>query len=356
MKSAIITDTHWGVRGDSREFLDYFVKFYSEQFFPELDKRNIKTIFHLGDIVDRRKYINFVTLRSLRTHFIEQAEKRNIDVHIIVGNHDIPYRNTNEVNAIREVFSRYKNVHLYSEPQEIDADGCKILLMPWINNTNYKDCFDAIKATKSQVMFGHLEIKGFEMYRGMPSHEGLESILFEKFDIVASGHFHKKSHRGNIHYLGTPYQMMWNDYDESKGFHIFDTETREFEFIINPFSMFHKVWYNDENKEMEEVVKKDFSYLKNTYVKAVIQNKTNPYWFDIWINKIYEAEPLNVSIVEDHRNLDTMSDEDILENAEDTLTVLSKYVTALETKANKNDLEKLVRSLYNEAIDLESGE
>lgn len=356
MKAAIITDTHWGVRSDSREFLDYFIRFYSEIFFPEIDRRGIKTIFHLGDIVDRRKYINFVTLRAMRIHFMEEAEKRGIETHIIVGNHDIPYRNTNEINAIRETFSNCKHIHLYADPTDIEVDGCKILLMPWINNANSDESFKAMRESKAEIMFGHLEIKGFEMYRGMPSHEGYEPALFDKFDVVASGHFHKKSHYGNIHYLGAPYQMTWSDYDDPRGFHIFDTDSREFEYIQNPNHMFHKVWYNDESKVSEDVLNKDFSHLKNTYVKVIVQSKTNPYWFDLWMNKVYEAQPLEVTIVEDHRNMDTLSDEDIVESAEDTLTVLMKYVASLETKADKTDLDKLMRSLYTEAINMETGE
>jgi len=354
MKSAIITDTHWGVRGDSKEFLDHFIRFYKEIFFPELDRRGINTIHHLGDIVDRRKYINFVTLRALREHFIEEAYKRGIDIHVIVGNHDIPYRNTNDVNAMRESFTNQPNLHLYPDPTEIEFGGCKILLMPWINSLNYNKCIDMINNTKAQVMFGHLEIKGFEMYRGMPSHEGFEVDLFKKFDIVASGHFHRKSDRDNIHYLGAPYEMTWSDYNDARGFHIFDSETREFEYIQNPLHMFHKILYNDENKTTDDMFNVDFDYLKNTFVKVIVQTKTNPYWFDIWLNKIYEAQPLDVSIVDDHKNMDSLNDSDILENAEDTLSILKTYVRGFESKVNKNDLDKLIHSLYNDAMNMEA--
>lgn len=354
MKIAVITDTHWGARSDSREFLDYFVRFYNEIFFPEIEKRGITTILHLGDIVDRRKYINYVTLRMLREHFMKRAENLGIDIHAIVGNHDVPYRNTNEINALCETFSNQPNLHLYSEPTEMTFDECNILLMPWINSGNYAECMNIIQSTRSQIMFGHLEIKGFEMHRGVASHEGFDAVKFDKFDIVASGHFHRKSTQGNIHYLGAPYEMTWNDYDDSRGFHIFDTSTREFEYIINPLRMFHKIWYNDENKTMNELIEHDFQYLKNTYVKVVVQTKTNPYWFDLWLGKIYEAGPLDVDIVEDHNNQDNLSDADIINNAEDTMTILRSYVKNLETDINKTELDVLMRSLYDEALNMET--
>lgn len=354
MKIAIITDTHWGVRSDSREFLDHFIRFYNEIFFPEIEKRGVTKILHLGDIVDRRKYINFVTLRALREHFMDRAAAQKIDIHAIVGNHDVPFRNTNEINALRETFNMQPNLHLYSDPTELEFDGCNILLMPWINSGNYHQCMEAIKTTRSQIMFGHLEIKGFEMHRGIASHEGFEVTTFDKFDIVASGHFHRKSARGNIHYLGAPYEMTWNDYDDSRGFHIFDTDTREFEYIVNPLRMFHKVWYNDEDKTFDDINNSKFDHLKSTYVKVIVQTKTNPYWFDIWLNKIYDIQPIDVDIVEDHENQDTLSEEDIINNAEDTMTILQSYVKNLETGINKNELNKLMRSLYEESMNMEA--
>ena len=61
MKIALLNDTHFGARNDSPAFLDYFMRFYNEIFFPYLKDNNIKTLIHLGDVVDRRKFINFKT-------------------------------------------------------------------------------------------------------------------------------------------------------------------------------------------------------------------------------------------------------------------------------------------------------
>ena len=103
MKIALITDTHWGARGDSPAFAAYFNRFYYEHFFPYLAANGISSIFHLGDIVDRRKYINFVTARHLRK-FVEHCDSSGIRLDVIVGNHDTSFKNTNEVNSMRELF------------------------------------------------------------------------------------------------------------------------------------------------------------------------------------------------------------------------------------------------------------
>lgn len=351
MKVAIITDTHFGVRNDSQEFLDYFMRFYESVFFPTLIARGINTVLHLGDIVDRRKFINYVTLRNMREGFIDKLD--GYDVHVLVGNHDIPYKNTNDINAMRELFAGKPNIKLYMDPAEINIDGCDILFLPWINQENYQQSVELINSTKAQVAMGHLEVKGFDMYRGMPSHEGFEPATFDKFDMVFSGHYHHMSRKGNIHYLGSPYEMIWSDWGDARGFHIFDTETRELEFIANPHQMFQKVWYNDEGATLEKLLD-PFPSVKDKQVKVIVQSKTNPYWFDLFMGKVYEEGALDVTIVEDHRNMDAISDEELVSEAEDTLTILSKYIQGLEIGVDKGDLEKLMRGLYNEALSMES--
>ena len=352
MKIALITDTHFGVRNDSTKFLDYFERFYSKHFFPEVEKRGVDTIIHLGDIVDRRKYINYVTLRRMKEMFIEPCEQKGLDLHVIVGNHDVPYKNTNDVNSMNELFDN-ANFKYYSEPTDITLDGHDIMIMPWINNENYAQAIKAMEDTPAQVLFGHLEVAGCLMDRGNMNEHGMKISDFSKFDLVCSGHFHHKSTTNNIEYLGCPYELTWADYGDPKGFHIYDTETRELEFIRNPYSMFHKIFYNENDKTMEEVLDVDFDAFADTYIKVVRQNCNNPYWFDMFIDKLYKSNPNNIQIVDDHMNLNLEEDDDIVNEAEDTLTILSKYIGTMPDQVPKKKLDNLVRSLYNEALTIE---
>ena len=227
MKVALVTDTHWGARNDSKVFAKYFSKFWKETFFPYIDKHNIDHIIHLGDIVDRRKYINYVTADNLKKDFINPLIQRDIKFWCLIGNHDIYYRNSLEINALDQLYGVDKNINLISKPKEITIDGCKLLLMPWICQNNWNDSWEAIKKSKSQIMMGHLELNGFEMHKGAVCETGLDLQEFSKFDMVLSGHFHHRSSSDNIYYLGAPYEITWSDYQDPKGFHIFDTQTRE---------------------------------------------------------------------------------------------------------------------------------
>jgi len=352
MKIALVTDTHWGVRNDNLSFLDYFDRFYSNVFFPELDKRGIHTVLHLGDIVDRRKYISYVTLRRLKEGFIEPCLYRNIDLHVIVGNHDVPYKNTNEINAMQELFDA-TNVKYYSEVAEVLFDDVPHAIIPWINNSNYASTMEFMQNTEAQVVFGHFEIAGCLMDRGNMNDHGMKISDFSRFDRVMSGHFHHKSTTKNIDYLGCPYELTWSDYQDPKGFHIYDTETRELEFIRNPFSMFNKVFYNDEGKAMDELLDQDFSSYEGTYVKVVKHSSGNPYWFDKFMDKLIKVEPISIQVVEDHLNLDLEDDEDLVNEAEDTLTILSKYIEGMPENVPKKKLDSLMKSLYTEALHFE---
>ena len=227
MKIVLVTDLHFGARNDSVKVAKHQKRFYDEVFFPYLKENNINTIIDLGDTFDRRKYISFTSLKSSREMFFDPLKENNITTHMIVGNHDTVYKNTNELNSVNLLLKEYDNVIEYEAPEDIEIDGCKILILPWICPGNHQESMTAIKATKAQVVMSHLELKGFEFMRGHFMHEGMDHTIFDKFDLVCSGHYHHKSTEGNINYLGTPYELTWQDYEDPKGFHVFDTETRE---------------------------------------------------------------------------------------------------------------------------------
>jgi len=353
MKIALITDTHWGARGDSPAFAEYFNRFYYEHFFPYLADNNISNIFHLGDIVDRRKYINFVTARHLRK-FVEHCDISGIRLDVIIGNHDTSFKNTNEVNSMRELFdhSTY-NINYYSDPGIVSIGGIDIAVLPWICSGNYEESMEFISKTNAQVLFGHLELAGFEMYKGAVNDHGFDAKIFDKFDVVCSGHFHHKSTRGNINYLGAPYEMSWSDYNDPRGFHVFDTETRELTYIRNPLTMFNKIHYHDQDKTLDEILAVDWDYYKGSYVKLIVHTKTNPYWFDMFVDKIEKAGVLDLQVVDDNLNLQLEDDGDIISEAEDTLTVLNRVVEQVDSRVDKKVLYNFLSTLYNEALSVE---
>ena len=267
---------------------------------------------------------------------------------MIVGNHDTFFKNTNSVNSPALLLNEYANVHAYDSPTDYTIDGLSILLMPWICTENYEESMQILKTTDSSVCFGHFEIAGFQMYKGHDNDEGFDSGLFSNFDLVCSGHFHHRSNRDNIFYLGNPYELTWADYDDPRGFHLFDTETKKLEFIQNPFNIFTKIYYDD-TKDMG-YSKEDF---ENKHIKLIVVNKTDFYKFDKFVEKIYQSNPLELKIIEDMSEFeaDALGNEEV--DLEDTFTLLSQYVDNLETDASKERLKTIMKTLYVEAQNFE---
>jgi len=350
MKICLLGDTHFGARNDNMAFHDFFEAFYSQRLFPYLEQHDIKHIIQFGDLFDRRKYINFMTLSRAREYFFDQLRARGITMDVFVGNHDTFYKNTNKVNSPELLLREYSNITALSSPQTNTYDGLDIALLPWVNSGNYEEVIEFINNTPAQLLFGHLELIGFEMHRGAFNAHGMDKGVFDKFEKVCSGHFHHRSSKGNIHYLGTPYEMTWSDYNDTKGFHILDTETRDIEFVPNPIVMFNKIHYDDTSKTMEEVLEFDTSVYANSIIKVIVHNKTNPYWFDMFVAKLEKSGIVDMQVVEDHLNLNLEDDSDIIDEAEDTLTILRKVVDSIETNVSKKELDKFLTSLYNEAL------
>ena len=352
MKIALLNDTHFGVRNDSEAFRNYQIDFLENQFFPYIKEHNIKTLIHLGDVVDRRKFINHKTASDFRKHFFDKLWQEKIDTHIIIGNHDTYYKNTNEVNAVENLYTTFDGQNepwIYTRPKVVNFDGIDILFVPWICEDNYQESLNAIKTAKADLCFGHLEVKGIEMQNGVVNEHGLEKKDFARFDRVISGHFHKHTDDGQIYYCGAQYEQTWSDYNDPKGFHIFDTETREIKRIINPKTIHKKIIYNDKEKDYTNF---DLQPFNNHFIKLIALNKTNDDVFDKLVERLYnEITVYDLNIIEDYSDIKASVREDILEMGEDTITFLNNYVDQLDTEVNKTKLKEYLKSIYIEASD-----
>jgi len=345
MKVAIITDTHFGARSDSKAFSDYFYKFWTNTFFPYLIENDIKTIIHCGDLMDRRKYVNFDTLNRMRREFIQPMIDNGITMHTIVGNHDTYYKNTVEVNSVEQLFDidGHSPIIAYSKPTSIELQNTKIDLIPWINNDNEEMVMDFINKSKTLVAFGHFDLQGFEMMKGVNSmYHSRSADFLNTYDTVYSGHFHTKSDNGHIYYLGNTYEINWSDYNDNRGFHIFDTETLECDQILNPYKLHVKVNYDEEEKESQ--LEEDYS---GQIVKLIVTGKKDFGHFNLLVEKI-ERESETLTIVEDHGLLST---EQVEFDTEDTITTLNKYVEGMGID-NEKQVKKILNEIYVEAIAL----
>lgn len=349
MKVAIINDTHFGVRNDSPFFLEQSLEYFEKQFFPYLEKNNIKDVLHLGDLFDRRKYINFNTLAQVRNRFFDKLRALDVNLHITVGNHDTYFKNTNNLNSISQLFSDESHINIIEHPTSLNFDGLCIGMVPWIAKDNEKECFDFIQNCSCPILAGHFEISGFQVMNGVIHPTGIKENAFSRFEMVLSGHFHLKQTSKNINYLGTQYQLNFGDVNSKKGFHVLDTGTRILEFIHNSYDIFHVIKYSDDTDTKVKHLEKLPDALKNCYVKLIVSKKEKPFTFDKFIDSLYASPVQELTIIEDYQEKQSETDIDI---AEDTLSIISKEIDALEKVKDKSKLKVIVKDLYMESLTL----
>jgi len=345
MKVAIITDQHFGCRKNSKLFHDYFLKFYNDVFFPTLEKEGITTVIDMGDTFDSRKGIDFAALQWAKKNYFDRLKEMGITVHTIVGNHTAYYKNTNDVNAVDLLLREYDNVKTYSEVSSIMVGDCNITLVPWINSDNREMSHALIKKSRSPICMGHLELIGFRVHRGYIMEHGTDASIFNKFDKVFSGHYHTRSDNGKIFYLGNPYEIYWNDCNDTRGFHLFETETQELTAVDNPYRLFHVIYYEDHDHQLF-----DARQLENKIVKVVVKKKSDQIQFEKFLDKLYNANVAELKIVENFA-LQEASQFEAFES-EDTLSILNRYIEESEIDIDKSRVQKLVQEVYQEACEL----
>ena len=346
MKLAIITDQHFGARKGAEYIHNYFKKFYDDIFFPYLEKNKIDTIIDMGDTFDNRRNIDLASLEWSKKVYYDRLQAMGITVHTIVGNHTAYYKDTNEINTVDLLLKEYDNVVVYSEPTEINIDGLDILLLPWINEENRTQTMGMIDKSVSKVVMGHLELNGFVATRGHMMENGMNIDVFDKFDIVYSGHFHTRSTNGKISYLGNPYEMFWNDVNDPRGFNIFDTETLKHTPVNNPYRLFYNIYYEDTNYKLF-----DSREYKHKIVKLIVKRKTDQKQFEKFIDKLYNSGIQDLKIIE---NYILQESEDFeVEETENTIGILNRYIDESEFEGDKTLIKGILQKIYSEACEVD---
>jgi len=347
MKLAIITDQHFGARKGADYIHKYFKKFYDNIFFPYLEKNKIDTVVDMGDTFDNRRNIDLATLEWSKKNYYDRLQAMGITVHTIVGNHTAYYKDTNEINTVDLLLKEYDNVIVYSEPTTVNIGGLDILMLPWINEENKLQTLETMDNTSADVIMGHLELNGFMATRGHFMEHGMDSDVFDKFEKVYSGHYHMRSNKENIFYLGNPYEMYWNDVnDRNRGFHLFDTDTLEHTPVNNPYQLFHNLYYEDTPHQMLDITKYDQKILK-----VIVRKKSEPKQFEKYIDKLYSSNLAELKIVE---NFDfTEGEEFEADESEDTISLLNRYIQESEVDLDKSVITEILQDVYREACEVE---
>jgi len=354
-KIALLGDTHFGVF-DGRPLYHVFMeRVYSQWFFPLMRDLGIRQCWQFGDLYDKRKGVDSFSASESRRYFFDKLEENDLILKALIGNHDAFFTNTIEVNSPELLLSDCEMVTLYSKPITLPYGATTIDIIPWICRDNEEEIYEFIKKSDSDYCFGHFEIDGFAMYKGVEAHKGISRDLFKKYKRVFSGHYHTRSEDGNIMYVGTPHELTWNDWNDPRGIHIFDTDTGETTFHPCPFTLFEKIIYDEDKIDFKKKPNIDVDHFSKKYVKLIVEKRTDFKKFDLFVTALNECGLHDLKIIE---NLEDFENENVdidLEklDLDDTPTLLRNYVDGVDTDLDKNRLKRELILLYTEAKALE---
>ena len=298
-----------------------------------------------GDLFDTRKVLNVQAIYDAKRYLFNRLEAHGIKMYTILGNHDIYFKNTVMVNSSSQVLGEYVDrgvVQIIEKPTELTINDTKFLLVPWICSDNEQAVRESILNSDAKYLMGHFELKGFEMHEGQVAEEGQFIHGFERYELVLSGHYHHKSRKANIFYVGTCYEMDWKDYGDQKGFHILDTDSGDLDFIPNPYIIHQKIIYN------ENSIPKNLDQYKNCYVKLIVQHKTDQYKYEKFIDRLLFAGIIDLKII-DEKFVEMTSTTDLEIETEDTETLIEEYINSLEIP-NKEEMINYMHTLHDESL------
>lgn len=346
MKVLLVGDLHIGIRGDSSVYHNIFGTWLDKELIPTISTEDPTHIFFFGDIFDNRNSINSNTMDIAIKKFDELVKKfSDKQFIIIVGNHDIYYKSSRKVTSLKTFINRHPNLTVINKITKMVIDSKEFIIAPWlISDEEVKEVF----SKKADICLGHFEINGFQLVKGVVENRGLSAKKFrDTFSKTFSGHFHIRDEQDGISYIGTPYQMNWNDWGNEKGLTLLDLRTMQSKLIINKESpLYEKVFFSKlKNKTA------NLSNVAGNFVQLIIDDECN----DKTLKKIQELinakKPMTFT-VDDLNAGDELSIENMDENLSSPFEYLTDYIgkVDLPKEYDRNKITKMVNEIYGSVI------
>tara|TARA_A100001388_G_C28727030_1_gene479489 strand:+ start:156 stop:1130 length:975 start_codon:yes stop_codon:yes gene_type:complete len=187
---------------DCEEFVYWFIE--------QAKAHGCETCIFLGDWHHHRSATNVSTMNYTVSN-MERLGQAFEKVYVIMGNHDLFYREKREINSM-EFIRNIPNIHLVNE-WIVEDD---VAIIPWIVGDEWK----TIEKMKQQYVFGHFELPYFKMNAmvDMPDVGTIKTEHFKNCGMVFSGHFHKRQQNGNVTYMGNAFPHNYADAgDDERG-------------------------------------------------------------------------------------------------------------------------------------------
>lgn len=346
----MITDTHLGVRSNSREWMNIIEDYFRNFFIPLLQKEGKPedVVVHCGDVFDSRQSINLYVLNKGVTIFEDIA--KIMPLYMMIGNHDIFMKYTNDINSLK-VFRNVENLTVIEKPMHMMFGDKKIFFLPWLNKTEtIKELVQDPKNT-SDVLFCHMDIRGLSFNRFTKIEEGVETEIFKSYNRVYCGHIHYAQKRNNIRLLGSPYEITRSDGGNTKSVWLYDlAEDEEIQFKNDYSPKFLRY-------KLEWILEQTLEDLQNTFYNNFIDIMITPQWslrfpFSVFIEKFSGYRKINhVIVTEEEQKLEDGEESEGISEEITLTTLIEKHIEGLHySDAIKERLTVISKKLYQETL------
>jgi hypothetical protein len=358
-KIFLLGDLHLGIRNNSIEWSNIQSSFLLDFFLQKIDEEGFdpKTdiLVQLGDWHHVRESTN-VRIFNLSLKIMEAlTSKFKRGVFIILGNHDVYYKDRVDVNSLIGLSKIFNNLHVFSKPQLLEIGKHGFLMLPWNESKdNLKSSlikYHTKSKNQQNNIFCHADIKGASLNKFIKISSGLDKEDLSKFKKIYAGHIHIRQEADNFLYVGTPYEMDRGDCGNTKGFYILDVSKNKIEekFIENTSSPKHiKVEMSDLLElELPKIQKLFNNNFIDISIDSTLSSKVN---YSIFTNKIKDFKHRRLEFYPYTKEQNILkSDIELSENYEfNIFKILKDFLSTVDfSDDKKNEVFEYFKEKYD---------
>ena len=224
----LVGDLHLGVKGNSLVWSeiqeDYLLKTFTRQLLQRTHIINESILILEGDIFHSRQSIDVRVFDRALTIF-KHLSSLFRTVYIILGNHDVYYKEDNSLNSVGILAKLFPNIKVFENPEVLKVNNeYKFLLLPWVESVEKITEIIEDHSGKCQYIICHADIQNASLNSFSKMDKGIDLNVLKTYKRIYSGHIHLrqeiKKYGASVSYTGTPYSMDKNDVGNQKGFDI----------------------------------------------------------------------------------------------------------------------------------------
>lgn len=351
MRIAMLTDLHFGEKNNSVEHNESLLDFI-DWFIEKCKENQVDQILCMGDYFHTRNKLDVLTIDYGREG-IKKLKAAYDDVVFLKGNHDLYYKNSNDVSSMNIFKDEIAIVEDFQCTSDYDGN-VNLLYTSWISSPEMWDrLVTRVNEGDINYIFGHFEFSGFRMNNHYVMEHGNNHKQLKNATKVFTGHYHKRQEMDNVVYVGTPFPFNYSDVnDDERGMCILDTDTDEYWFIN---SGMNKIGEIDHESFMKQFENGDIDGTEFSALRVKIEDDVD----EATLNKIQYAlsmmeglKDYKVDYTPEKINQYIQEEMDIQE-----VENIDQFVLDYLENSGSEDYDKgILKRLYKEQIEKESNE